>query len=96
MWLQVKRGLGESTAGRRRSQSAAARGLRLQNLRIDVRQNLLEGVPPCVFFQIRTLQALCLEQPGDLDTFGAISGVGERKREKYGPAFLAVILAHRS
>ncbi len=54
-----------------------------------------QGVPPYVIFHDRTLQAVCLEQPGDLDTFGAISGVGERKREKYGPAFLAVILAHR-
>jgi len=54
-----------------------------------------QGVPPYVIFHDRTLQALALEQPRDLDAFGAISGVGERKREKYGPAFLAVLEAHR-
>ncbi|MEQ8264926.1 DNA helicase RecQ [Pseudohaliea sp.] len=54
-----------------------------------------QGVPPYVIFHDRTLQALALEQPRDLDAFGAISGVGERKREKYGPAFLAVLAAHR-
>jgi ATP-dependent DNA helicase RecQ len=54
-----------------------------------------QGVPPYVIFHDRTLQALCLEQPRDLEAFGAISGVGERKRDRYGPAFLAVLDAHR-
>jgi ATP-dependent DNA helicase RecQ len=53
-----------------------------------------QGVPPYMIFHDRTLQALCLEQPQDLEAFGAISGVGERKREAYGPAFLAVIAEH--
>ena len=50
-----------------------------------------QGVPPYMIFHDRTLEALCLERPRDLAAFGAISGVGERKRERYGPAFLAVI-----
>ena len=53
-----------------------------------------QGVPPYLIFHDRTLQALALEQPRDLDAFGAISGVGERKREKYGPAFLRVLEEH--
>jgi ATP-dependent DNA helicase RecQ len=63
----------------------------------ECRRKLAEeqGVPPYVIFHDSTLQEMCAQQPSDLEQFGELSGVGERKREKYGEAFLAVIAAQR-
>ena len=49
------------------------------------------GVPPYVIFHDSSLQEMCLMQPRDMRQFAAINGVGERKLEKYGPAFMRVI-----
>ena len=32
--------------------------------------------------------------PRDIQEFGLINGVGERKMEKYGPAFMHIIAEH--
>ena len=63
----------------------------------DCRRVLAEeqGVPPYVIFHDRTLQEMCLRMPQNLDQFSLISGVGERKLNKYGPAFMRVIEEHR-
>jgi ATP-dependent DNA helicase RecQ len=53
-----------------------------------------QGVPPYVIFHDRTLQEICSTLPRNLAQFGRISGVGERKLEKYGAEFLAVLEAH--
>jgi len=37
---------------------------------------------------------MCVNLPQDMNAFGMVSGVGERKLEKYGPAFLRVITDH--
>ena len=50
-----------------------------------------QGVPPYIIFHDSTLQAMAELLPQTLDEFGLLSGVGERKREKYGPVFLEVI-----
>ncbi len=50
-----------------------------------------QGVPPYVIFHDSTLQAMAGVMPRTLTEFAELSGVGERKLEKYGPAFLAVI-----
>ncbi len=62
----------------------------------DCRRELAEeqGVPPYVVFHDRTLQEMCVSLPRDMTQFAGISGVGERKLEKYGPAFLKTIDAH--
>tara|TARA_R110002110_G_scaffold91264_2_gene237421 strand:+ start:35719 stop:37518 length:1800 start_codon:yes stop_codon:yes gene_type:complete len=62
----------------------------------DCRRVLAEeqGVPPYVIFHDSTLQEMCLGMPEDMMAFGRISGVGERKLEKYGTAFLQVINNH--
>ena len=62
----------------------------------DRRRELAEvqGVPPYVIFHDRTLQEMCTELPQNLAQFGRLSGVGERKLDKYGEAFLGVISAH--
>ncbi|MEM8768386.1 MAG: HRDC domain-containing protein, partial [Pseudomonadota bacterium] len=64
----------------------------------DCRRSFAEeqGVPPYVVFHDRTLQEMCARLPRDLADLGGISGIGERKLAKYGPAFLAVIDAHLS
>ena len=50
-----------------------------------------QGVPPYVIFHDRTLLEMCESLPRDLDGFSRLSGVGERKLDKYGAAFLEVI-----
>jgi len=64
----------------------------------DCRRVLAEqqGVPPYVIFHDSTLQEMCFQMPRDLDQFSLISGVGERKLNKYGPAFMRVIEDHCS
>lgn len=50
-----------------------------------------QGVPPYVIFHDSALQEMCRLLPRDLQEFEMISGVGERKLQKYGPAFVRVI-----
>ncbi len=51
------------------------------------------GVPPYVVFHDATLRAMAAERPRSLDELGRISGVGTRKLEAYGDAFLNVLRA---
>lgn len=53
-----------------------------------------QGVPPYVIFHDTSLQQMCVELPRDMNAFAQVSGVGERKLEKYGPAFIRVISDH--
>ncbi|MFT7041303.1 MAG: ATP-dependent DNA helicase RecQ [Candidatus Azotimanducaceae bacterium] len=50
-----------------------------------------QGVPPYVIFKNATLEAMAEEMPQTIEAFSRLSGVGERKRDKYGPAFLNVL-----
>jgi len=52
------------------------------------------GVPPYVIFHDSSLQEMCIMLPRDIQEFGLINGVGERKMEKYGPAFMHIIAEH--
>lgn len=52
------------------------------------------GVPPYVVFHDATLQEMCLRLPQTMEEFSELSGVGERKLERYGPAFVGVINQH--
>jgi len=54
------------------------------------------GVPPYVIFHDSSLQEMCRTLPRTMEEFNLISGVGERKMEKYGPAFMEVIVDHVS
>ncbi len=62
----------------------------------DCRRQLAEeqGVPPYVIFHDRTLQEMCTSLPRDPAQLGSITGVGERKLDKYGAQFLQVIREH--
>ena len=59
----------------------------------ECRRELAEeqGVPPYVIFHNSTLEAMAGLLPKNMDEFEQLSGVGARKLEKYGPAFLQVI-----
>ncbi len=49
-------------------------------------------VPPYVIFHDSTLREMATIRPINLKALGRISGVGERKLDAYGPAFLETIL----
>ena len=50
-----------------------------------------EGFPPYIVFNDKVLHSLATEKPVTLDEFGGISGIGEHKKTKYGPRFVALI-----
>ena len=50
-----------------------------------------QGVPPFVIFHDKTLREMAEQMPQNTSEFGLLTGVGERKLEKYSEAFLAVI-----
>nr|WP_040362396.1 DNA helicase RecQ [Congregibacter litoralis] len=62
----------------------------------ECRRQLAEdqGIPPYIIFHDRTLQLICEQRPASVAEFAAISGVGDRKRDKYAAAFLAVVKAN--
>ncbi|WP_309623771.1 DNA helicase RecQ [Novosphingobium sp.] len=62
----------------------------------DLRRDLAAeaGVPPYVVFHDSTLREMAQARPGDLAALGEITGVGARKLEAYGEAFLGVIRQH--
>lgn len=50
-----------------------------------------QGVPPYVIFHDASLAEMTARCPRDLEAFAQIPGVGEKKLERYGDAFLQVI-----
>ena len=50
-----------------------------------------EGFPPYIVFSDKVLHSLATIKPTTIAQFGAISGIGEHKKEKYGARFLALI-----
>ena len=64
----------------------------LRALRRELAQQA--GVPPYVIFHDATLREMAQLRPATLSALGEVSGVGARKLEAYGDAFLTVIRAH--
>ncbi|WEK47732.1 MAG: DNA helicase RecQ [Candidatus Andeanibacterium colombiense] len=62
----------------------------------ELRRSLAQeaGVPPYVIFHDSTLRELAAKRPLDDEALSHITGIGTRKREAYGPAFLEVIAAY--
>jgi len=60
----------------------------------DHRLQLAEetGVPPYIIFHDSTLEEMAQRRPASLDKMQYISGIGEKKRDKYGQGFLDIIL----
>ena len=66
----------------------------LRQLRFDTAQR--EGLPPYVVFGDKSLVDMCLRAPRRAEDMLSIYGMGERKYEKYGASFFAVIDAYRA
>lgn len=64
---------------------------RLRALRLELANK--QGYPPYIIMSDRTLRLLATIRPKTLDELSNISGIGEYKRDKYGPAFLKLINA---
>jgi ATP-dependent DNA helicase RecQ len=62
---------------------------RLKSLRKSLAD--AQGVPPYVIFPDKSLREMAMARPCDRERFAAISGVGDFKLEKYGPAFIGEI-----
>ncbi|WP_244564436.1 DNA helicase RecQ [Rhizobium sullae] len=79
----------------RRSGLSGADGILFEALRAE-RTSIAKslGVPPYVVFPDTTLIAFATERPRSRKELLGISGVGQSKLERYGDAFLDVILAH--
>jgi len=54
-----------------------------------------QNVPPYVIFHDKTLRELAIQKPLSLFALSNISGVGEKKMERYGQVFLDVISRHQ-
>jgi len=65
----------------------------LRALRRELAQEA--GVPPYVVFHDSVLRDMAATRPASLAEIGRMSGVGTRKLEAYGDAFLAVIRQHQ-
>ena len=65
----------------------------LKQLRLAVAK--AQSVPPYVIFHDVTLKEMAATLPGTLEEMRYISGVGEKKLEKYGQSFLEKILDHK-
>ena len=61
----------------------------LRNVRRELAKE--QGVPPYVIFHDATLRDMAAARPTSLAELGRTSGIGSRKLEAYGDAFLAVI-----
>ncbi len=87
----------ESRAPSRRKTSTSARqqGPLWEALR-DCRRRLAEqsGVPPYVVFHDATLSAMAEHRPVTAEELLEISGVGQKKLERYGEVFMDVIRQH--
>jgi len=51
-----------------------------------------DSVPPYLIFHNKTLQEMADKMPADIQAMGNIPGIGQAKLEKYGQAFLDVIV----
>ena len=65
---------------------------RLRQLRKQMADQ--QGVPPYIIFSDVSLRQMARQYPEDEREFARISGVGERKLQEFGVAFLAQITAH--
>lgn len=61
----------------------------LKSARLELAKS--QNIPPYVIFHDKTLLEMVKLRPATLTAFGEIQGVGERKLEKYGSAFLQVL-----
>ena len=74
--------------------SNAAEAVLLARLKVwRAEEARTQGVPAFVIFHDSTLATLAVQKPDSLQALSGISGIGERKRERYGEALLAILQA---
>ena len=78
-----------SRPARRRAPTPLFQALRAERARLARAQ----GVPPYVVFHDSTLLEMAAARPASLQELRGCSGMGEKKLERYGAAFLAIIRA---
>ena len=61
----------------------------LRHLRMQCAQE--EGFPPYIVFSDKVLHSLATIRPTTLEQIALIPGIGEHKKQKYGPRFVALI-----
>ncbi|HPW58553.1 MAG TPA: RecQ family ATP-dependent DNA helicase [Candidatus Rifleibacterium sp.] len=61
----------------------------LRRLRLLLARKL--SIPPYMVFADSVLTSMAVLKPADLDSLREIKGIGDHKRDRYGPVFLAVI-----
>jgi ATP-dependent DNA helicase RecQ len=83
---------GDNRATRRRAGDIICDEALFENLR-RLRKELADSrdVPAYVIFSDVTLRHLARDYPESIDAFGAVSGVGEKKKMEFGAPFLAEI-----
>ncbi|MBL0318499.1 MAG: DNA helicase RecQ [Alphaproteobacteria bacterium] len=74
----------------RQGDHALFEALKTKRMELAKAQNL----PPYVIFHDKTLRELTLLKPKSLSAMSTISGVGEKKMERYGHVFLKIIEEH--
>lgn len=62
---------------------------KLKAARLEIAKD--QNIPPYVIFHDKTLLEMVRLKPKSLAEFGELQGVGARKKEKYGPAFLNLL-----
>ena len=62
----------------------------LRSLRKDIAAR--DNIPPYLVFSDATLQDMCQRLPQNLSELCEVKGIGERKLERYGQAFLDLLL----
>ena len=89
----------------RRDRTGEGRNAALETMDADVRARFEalrawrrdraseQHVPPYVIFQDKTLLEIAQAEPGDLNSLGAISGVGQSKLDRYGKGVLETLNA---
>ena len=65
---------------------------RLRELRLELA--VKDGVPPYMIFGDVALREMARDCPATLEAFGLISGVGEKKKVKFGKLFISEIAAY--
>lgn len=64
----------------------------LREKRLDLARE--QGVPPYIVFNDRTLLEMATRRPASLADLGGLPGVGAKKLERYGEAFLDIVTDH--
>jgi len=87
---RAKQTVGREAVGAAAPESALLRALRAWRLGI-AREH---GVPAFVVFHDSTLETIAALRPGTREALRGVSGVGEKKLERYGEALLEVVRSH--